>query len=347
MVSGTGTTVTATPATFTIALSAASTQSITVQYATADGTAIVGSDYTSASGTLTFAPGETQKTVTVLVTRDSAAEANETFQLKLSSPINATLTKATATGTIVDDDTAVTPPVVPPVTPPVTPPVPSLSVSSGRVNEGNTGTSALTFTVSLSAASTQPVSVQYSTTDGTATAGSDYTAATGTLTFAAGELTKTITVSVAGDTAVETDETLIVKLGTVLAATIANGTGTGTIVNDDTVLTGSYNYAEVLQKSLLFYDAQRSGDLPTAFPLNWRGDSALADGSDVGLDLSGGYYDAGDHVKFGLPMTSSMTMLGWGVVQYRDAYAASGLLPQMLESLKWGTDWIIKAHPSA
>jgi|GEM_PF-356616 len=340
VVTGTGTAVATTPATFTIALSAASTQSITVQYATADSTAIVGRDYTSTSGTLTFAPGETQKTVTVLVTRDTTAEANETFQLKLSSPTNATLTKATATGTIVDDDTAVTPP-------PVTPPVPSLSVSSGRVNEGNTGTSALTFTVSLSAASAQQVSVQYSTTDGTATAGSDYTAAIGTLTFAAGELTKTITVSVAGDTAVETDETLIVKLGTVLAATIASGTGTGTIVNDDTVLTGSYNYAEVLQKSLLFYDAQRSGDLPTSFPLNWRGDSALADGSDVGLDLSGGYYDAGDHVKFGLPMTSSMTMLGWGVVQYRDAYAASGLLPQMLESLKWGTDWIIKAHPSA
>ena len=65
------------------------------------------------------------------------------------------------------------------------------------------------------------------------------------------------------------------------------------------------------------------------------------------MDLSGGYYDAGDHVKFALPMASSMTLLGLGVVQYRDAYVRSGLLPQMLDSLKWGTDWLIKAHPSA
>ena len=110
---------------------------------------------------------------------------------------------------------------------------------------------------------------------------------------------------------------------------------------------GTYNYADVLQKSLLFYDAQRSGDLPANFPLNWRGDSALTDGADVGVDLSGGYYDAGDHVKFALPMASSMTLLGLGVVQYRDAYVTSGLLPQMLEALKWGTDWLIKAHPTA
>jgi hypothetical protein len=203
------------------------------------------------------------------------------------------------------------------------------------------------FTVTLSAASTQAVSVQYATANGTATAGVDYTAATGTLTFAPGELTKTISVAVTGDTTVESDETLIVKLGTALAATILAGTGTGTIVNDDAVKAGTYNYADVLQKSLLFYDAQRSGDLPTNFPLNWRGDSALTDGKDVGVDLSGGYYDAGDHVKFALPMASSMTLLGLGVVQYRDAYVTSGLLPQMLDALKWGTDWLIKAHPSA
>ena len=137
------------------------------------------------------------------------------------------------------------------------------------------------------------------------------------------------------------------RLGTALAASILTGTGTGTIVNDDAVKAGTYNYADVLQKSLLFYDAQRSGKLPANFPLNWRGDSALDDGKDVGVDLSGGYYDAGDHVKFALPMASSMTLLGLGVVQYRDAYVTSGLLPQMLDALKWGTDWLIKAHPSA
>jgi hypothetical protein len=169
-VTGTGSAVTTTPMTFTVSLSAASTKSVTVQYATADGTAVVGSDYTATSGTLTFAPGETQKIVTVLVNRDTAVESNETFTLKLSSPTNATLTKTAATGTIRNDDTATpTPPPTP--TPPVTPTLPMLSVSSGRVNEGNTGTTSLQFTVALSAASTQAVSVQYATANGTATAG--------------------------------------------------------------------------------------------------------------------------------------------------------------------------------
>ncbi len=104
-VSGTGSAVTTTPLTFTVSLSAASAQPVTVQYATANGTAVVGSDYAAASGTLTFAPGETQKPVTVLVSPDTTAESSETLSLILLSATNATLTKAAATGTIVDDDT--------------------------------------------------------------------------------------------------------------------------------------------------------------------------------------------------------------------------------------------------
>src|ERR687897_849915 len=82
----------------------------------------------------------------------------------------------------------------------------------------------------------------------------------------------------------------------------------------------NFNYAEALQKSLFFYEAQRSGDLPAGNRVNWRGDSGLQDGSDVGRDLTGGWYDAGDHVKFGLPMAASATMLAWGIVDYRNAY---------------------------
>ncbi|MFM8290349.1 MAG: cellulase family glycosylhydrolase, partial [Planctomycetia bacterium] len=115
-VPGTGVTVTTTPATFTVSLSAASSVPVTVQYATANGTALVGSDYTAASGTLSFAPGETRKTVTVLVTRDTAGEANETFSVKLTAATGGTIAKATAIGTIVDDDTAVPPPSPPPPT---------------------------------------------------------------------------------------------------------------------------------------------------------------------------------------------------------------------------------------
>ncbi|MGI5498590.1 glycoside hydrolase family 9 protein [Lentzea sp. CA-135723] len=108
----------------------------------------------------------------------------------------------------------------------------------------------------------------------------------------------------------------------------------------------AFNYGEALQKSVWFYDAQHSGVLPATNRVGWRGDSAVRDGSDVGLDLSGGFYDAGDHVKFGLPFAFSVSMLAWGAVENRAAYASSGQLPHLLANLRHGTDWIIKAHPS-
>ncbi len=109
----------------------------------------------------------------------------------------------------------------------------------------------------------------------------------------------------------------------------------------------AFNYGEALQKSLWFYEAQQSGDLPAWNRVSWRGDSGLNDGKDVGLDLTGGWYDAGDHVKFGLPMAYSATMLAWGAVEYRDAYSSSGQLTHLLNNLKFVNDYFIKAHPSA
>ena len=108
-----------------------------------------------------------------------------------------------------------------------------------------------------------------------------------------------------------------------------------------------YNYGEVLQKSLFFYEAQRSGALPASNRVTWRGNSALNDGSDVSLNLTGGWYDAGDHVKFGFPMAFSATYLAWGAIEYRDAYAASGQLDEIMDNLRWVNDYFIKAHPSA
>ena len=105
-----------------------------------------------------------------------------------------------------------------------------------------------------------------------------------------------------------------------------------------------FNYGEALQKSTLFYMAQRSGKLPEDNPISWRGDSALDDGADVGRDLTGGYYDAGDRVKFGFPMASSMTMLSWGVEQYRAGYEKVGQLDETLANIKWGTDYLLKAY---
>ena len=109
--------------------------------------------------------------------------------------------------------------------------------------------------------------------------------------------------------------------------------------------TGDYNYGEALQKSILFFELQRSGDLPEQTRCNWRGDSGLNDGSDNNVDLTGGWYDAGDHVKFNLPMAYSAAMLGWSVYEDRDAYEQSGQLEYILGDIKWVSDYLIKCHP--
>ncbi|MGN0327077.1 MAG: glycoside hydrolase family 9 protein [Lachnospiraceae bacterium] len=108
--------------------------------------------------------------------------------------------------------------------------------------------------------------------------------------------------------------------------------------------TGNFNYGEALQKSILFYELQRSGDLPEETRCNWRGDSGLTDGSDVGIDLTGGWYDAGDHVKFNLPMAYTAAMLGWSVYEDRTAYEESGQLDFMLDNLRWVNDYLMKCH---
>lgn len=105
-----------------------------------------------------------------------------------------------------------------------------------------------------------------------------------------------------------------------------------------------YNYAEALQKSIYFYETQRSGDLPDNNRVEWRGDSGLLDGADVGHDLTGGWYDAGDHVKFGFPMAYSTTMLAWSVYEYKEGYVESGQLEEILDNIRWATDYFVKAH---
>ena len=106
----------------------------------------------------------------------------------------------------------------------------------------------------------------------------------------------------------------------------------------------AYNYAEALQKSMFFYQAQRSGDLPDDFPVSWRGDSGLTDGADVGKDLTGGWYDAGDHVKFGLPMAFSATMLAWGAIDSPGGYTKAGQLDELKDNLRFVNDYFVKAH---
>jgi endoglucanase len=122
-----------------------------------------------------------------------------------------------------------------------------------------------------------------------------------------------------------------------------NSTNGGVVVdNSNPNGTGMFKYGEALQKSYLFYEAQRAGDLPDNNRIEWRGDAALGDGSDVGKDLGGGYFDAGDHVKFNFPMAYTITTLGWGVQEFQGAYQKSGQLDEALAAVKWGTDYLMK-----
>ena len=204
--------------TFRVSLDRTTSQAVTVDYATEDGDATAGSDYVAASGTLSFAPGERDKTVTVQVTGDDVFEPDERFAVALSNARNATLVDREATGTIENDDER-----------------PRLSIADAApVQEGNAGdTAEMTFRVSLNRATFQAVTVDYATEDGDATAGSDYVAASGTLSFAPGERDKTVTVQVIGDDVFEPDERFAVALSNARNATLADREATGTIENDD------------------------------------------------------------------------------------------------------------------
>ncbi|MCC7263932.1 MAG: T9SS type A sorting domain-containing protein [Candidatus Latescibacteria bacterium] len=201
---------------FTVSLSAPSGRAVSVNWATANGTALAGSDYTAASGTLSFAAGEASKTVAVLITGEVANEPNETVLLNLSAPVNAVLGDGQGTGTIVNDDAP-----------------PALSVNDLAVVEGNSGTKQLVFTVSMSFPGGRVASVNWATANGTALAGSDYTAASGTLSFAVGETSKTLSVTLKGDLANEPNETFLVNLSNPVNAVLADGQGIGTILTDD------------------------------------------------------------------------------------------------------------------
>ena len=107
----------------------------------------------------------------------------------------------------------------------------------------------------------------------------------------------------------------------------------------------TFNYGEALQKAIMFYEFQMSGKLPSWVRNNWRGDSGLNDGKDVGLDLTGGWHDAGDHVKFNLPMSYSASMLAWAVYEYRTAFEKSGQLEHILNQIEWVNDYFVKCHP--
>jgi hypothetical protein len=211
-----------TEAQFTVTLSGSSTEPITIEYSTADSyygsNATAGVDYQAATAqTVTFAPGETTQTITVLVHGDQLTEYTEYFAVRLTSASGANLGyyPPEAVATILDDDAHV-------------------SISDVRLTEGNSGVTYFNFVVSLSSASNTTVTVRYDTVDGSAQAGSDYQSQGGTLEFAPGELSKSISIAVNGDSSYEYEEYFYIQLSQLTGnAMLDESWGYGTIVNDD------------------------------------------------------------------------------------------------------------------
>jgi hypothetical protein len=203
-------------ATFTLTLSAAYSQPVTVHFATADGSATAGSDYAAGSGDVTIPAGQTSWPVTVAVLGDRLPEPTETFAVNLTAVSNGFIGDGYGVGTILDNE-------------------PRISVNDVTVTEGNTGTLNATLTVSLSAVYDQDVTVHFATANGSATAGSDYTAVTDmVVTVPAGQLSRTFTVAVIGDRFPEPTETFLVNLGSPTGnALVADGQGVVTIIDNE------------------------------------------------------------------------------------------------------------------
>lgn len=211
-------------ATFVVTLTGSISSNVTVNYATSNGTAVAPGDYTSTSGTVTFTPGgSTTQSVTVAIVDDSTTESSETFTLNLSNASGAVISSGQGLGTITDNDVT-----------------PSLSIAAADANKAEgTGTAAtpFTFTVTRSGSSAGTASVNWTVTGtGTAASANDFASGvfpSGTVSFAAGETSKTITVNVAADGAKEKNEKFRVTLSSPANATLGAAIADGTIVNDD------------------------------------------------------------------------------------------------------------------
>ena len=199
-------------------LASPATVPVSINFNSVDGTAMAGADYFSAAGTLTFAPGETEKTFSVSLIDDALDETTETVILRLSSANNGSVIGEPNIFllSLTDDD-----------------PTPTLKIGDSITAEGNTGTTNAIFNVSLSAPSGRTISVQVGTQSSTASAGVDYLAVSGQLIFNPGQTSRQIAVPIKGDTEVEPDETFFLNLSNPTGATIADVQGTGTITNDD------------------------------------------------------------------------------------------------------------------
>ena len=254
-------------AVFTVTLDSASGQTVTVSYATVDGTATAGADFTATTGTLTFAPGQITATVSVPILGDATSEGIETFSVALSGAVNANLLDPTGAGTITDDDTASV----------------SIAVSPASMLEDAAGT--LAFTVTRSAASIDPLTVNLAA-GGTATSGTDYIGATASVTIAANATTATVIIDPTADSAVEPDETVILTLSPGAGYSVgAPASASATLANDDAVAASvAVSPVSVSEdgSAVLVYTVTLTQPAPSALSIGYGLSGAATAGVDYG-----------------------------------------------------------------
>jgi PKD repeat protein len=279
-------------ATFTVSLSTASSFTVTASYATSNGSATAGSDYVAGSGTVTFAPGVTTASVMVTVNDDALDEVDETFLVTLSNPTHAAIVGGPGTGTIVDNDAE-----------------PTMTIDDATVTEGNTGVTMATFVIRLSTASGRAVTGNFGTANGTATAGSDYTATAGPFTVAAGSTTLAVQVPIIGDVTQEPNETFVLNLTGVSGAVVADAQATGTIQNDDVPVAGGLIAAYAFEENsgTTVADATGKGHTGTVSGTDWADDGKTGRGLWFpGTNNWVNIADAND-----LDLTNAMTLEAW------------------------------------
>jgi hypothetical protein len=290
---------------FTVTLTGAAAAPVTVDYATADRTAKAGTDYTAVTGSLTFNPGETSKVVRVSLAGPKGVGPNKDLFLVLSNPTNASLAKGTGIGTLVYVTTGAV----------------SVYVDDPTVAEGYQGVTLLGFTLSLSNGGVSgPVKVDYTTADGTAVAGTDYTAQSGTLTFAGVRKQGSIVVAIHGNSTPGSNRTFFLNLSNAVGVAIAKAQGTGTILDDDptpaaTTVAQYRLYSPDTKEHLYTTDANEYAVLATR---NW-----LQEGTAYTMFKDGGSYGG----QYAIPL---YRMYHPGILQHHwttDANEVSTLAP--------------------
>ena len=273
-----------------------------VTYATSNGSATAGNDYTAVSGSLTFGPGELSKIITVPINDDNLFEAgNETFSLNLSAPTGSAVltTPSTVAITINDSDFR---------------PFVSVASSTLQLAEGDAGLNAFVFNARLSNPSVETVTVNFATANGSALAGSDYVTNSGTITFSPGTTAATAIVQVTGDTVVEPNETFSLTLSNETNASFISGSQTtATIINDDATAQFSAQTQQVSEQAgIATVTVSRIGDTTKVAKINFQttdnfgGDCSQSNGN---ASAKCDFGTAGGTLQFGIGQTSKTILI--------------------------------------